>query len=249
MPKSSSSNPPRRFLKGQSLFPSFPSTILSLPPPHRPKPRAIFTPGIDQLNKVIRAKDAAIDHILRPPKPVLPKSLPEEDEKFVQATLANRAFVSKVAREQVGFADIYRLRPREWLNDEVINFYGALINARAEASAKGSVDVGKGRGKPLKAFYFSSFFWTKLSGEGYEKGKLDRWTKKAKVDIFEKEILVMPINHRQTHWTAGAVNFGKKRFESYDSMGIAKEDVTKVCARLFACFFLGVQETDGGYSF
>ncbi|TEB35225.1 cysteine proteinase [Coprinellus micaceus] len=139
----------------------------------------------------------------RPPKPVLPKSLPEEDEKFV-----------KSRERQVVFADIYRLNPREWLNDEVINFYGALINARAEASAKGGagVDVGKGRGKPLqwRSTLARSSGRSSL-GTGTRRASWIRWTKKAK-----------------THWTAGAVNFGKKRFESYDSMGIAKEDVTKL---------------------
>lgn len=126
------------------------------------------------LNKVIRAKDAAIDTLLHPSRPTLPKSLPPDDDKAVDEALSKSGFVSKVAREQVGDADIRRLRPGQWLNDEIINFYGALINARADAQ-KGDV----ARGKILKAFYLSTFFWTKLTNDGYEKGKLDRWTKKV----------------------------------------------------------------------
>jgi len=62
-----------------------------------------------------------------------------------------------------------------------------------------------------------------LTTEGYERGRLAKWTKK--IDIFNKDIILIPVNHQNSHWTAAAINFKEKRVESYDSMGIAKEKV------------------------
>lgn len=92
--------------------------------------------------------------------------------------------ISKCAREAVQSSDIARLRPGQWLNDEIINFYGAMILERANAKenhnpkTNGALN-GKGK-KPMKVHYFSTFFWPKLN-EGYEKSKLNRWTKKVRL--------------------------------------------------------------------
>lgn len=79
--------------------------------------------------------------------------------------------------------DICRLKPGEWLNDEVINFYGAMILGRSEDSKEnkenGAVNGVKKKNKVLNVHYFSTFFWQKLEREGYEKGRLAKWTKKA----------------------------------------------------------------------
>lgn len=40
----------------------------------------------------------------------------------------------------------------------------------------------------------------------------------VQIDIFEKDIVVFPINLRNVHWICGAINFKDKRFECYDSM-------------------------------
>lgn len=40
--------------------------------------------------------------------------------------------MASVGREQLHKADIQRLQPRQWLNDEIINFYGGMIVERAE---------------------------------------------------------------------------------------------------------------------
>jgi len=143
--------------------------------------------------------------------------------------LAKRGVVSKHAREQVTDKDLSRLRPNQWLNDEVINFYGSMILARSEESKENPVTngvaSGKGKGKPLNAHYFSTFFWSKLSAEGYEKGRLAKWTKK--VDLFAKDVILIPINHHNSHWTGAAINFRRKRIESYDSMDMDRRNVFK----------------------
>jgi len=188
-----------------------------------PKPQKPFAPSLKQLDTVIRSRDAAIDNLLRPPNPKLPSELPPADEELVEKTFRKRGVIAKIAREQVSDIDISRLQPRQWLNDELINFYGAMIMARAEEQKE---NMAVQRGQVLNSLYLSTFFWAKLVRDGYEKGRLAKWTKK--VDIFSKDVVLIPVNHDNTHWTAAAINFRKKRFESFDSMGMAKETVWKV---------------------
>jgi sentrin-specific protease 1 len=155
---------------------------LSSPRPPRP-----YIPSYEERKLLNRSKDDAIERRIRGPKRVpLPSSLPPEDEKRVNAILNQRGVVSKYAREQVTDADLSRLWPCQWLNDEIVNFYGALILGRSEGSKENpSVNHPKANGvthskrKPLNVHYFSTFFWSKLKGEGYEKGRLAKWTKKV----------------------------------------------------------------------
>lgn len=147
------------------------------------------------------------------------------------------------------------MRPGQWLNDEIINFYGALLLWRSESckenAPKSSEKLANGpfkeRGAPLDAYYFSSFFWSKLTQDGYDKGRLAKWTKKVlillnllsmlthgiQIDIFSKDVILIPVNHNNAHWTAAAINLRRKRIESYDSMGMAKDIVfmASICCR------------------
>ena len=49
------------------------------------------------------------------------------------------------------------------------------------------------------------------------------------VDIFSMDVVIFPINIGNAHWTAAAINFARKRFEYYDSMG----DCTNSASRVF----------------
>jgi len=100
-------------------------------------------------------------------------------ENEVRALLNKRGVISKTAREQVNDKDIVRLRPAQWLNDEIINFYGAMILARSEARGQKPQVNGMKHKKILDVHYFSTFFWSKLVGEGYERARLAKWTKKV----------------------------------------------------------------------
>ncbi|EIW73147.1 hypothetical protein TREMEDRAFT_26586, partial [Tremella mesenterica DSM 1558] len=114
----------------------------------------------------------------------------------------------------VNHSTLSRLRPGapdEWLNDEIVNFYGNMIMDRTEREGK------------RKIHYFNSYFYSKLQ-QGYEKSKLHKWTKK-KVDIFEKDLVLLVINIKGVHWTAAAINFERKRFEFYDSMNNLQRDI------------------------
>ena len=208
----------------------------------------------------MKAMNAEIDHILRPKKAPLPARLPPQDEAYVNAILAMPDKLFKTGREQVGDREIARLRPRQWLTDEIINFYGQLILSRSESRKKSSkstpirghinglVNDVKGKGKAveeeplLDVHYFNTFFWSQLTGYGYDKGRLAKWTKKVtfgpnppirsvlihyfcKFDLFSKDVILIPINQNKSHWIAAAINFRRKRIESYDSMRMARTTV------------------------
>lgn len=187
-----------------------------------PKPPKPYVPSLEQLSALKRAKDEEIERRLR--GPLLPTALPPDDDEDVDVLLSKRGVISKIAREQVTDSDLVRLRPNKWLNDEIINFYGQLIMARAEDCKENS--MSNGRKRSLKVHYFNTFFWSKLESEGYERARLAKWTKK--IDIFSKDVVLIPVNHSNSHWTAAAINFRRKRIESYDSMGITRENVFKL---------------------
>ncbi|KAH9947665.1 cysteine proteinase [Amylocystis lapponica] len=179
-----------------------------------------YTPNFDDLRKDLEAIDKGIDYRIHG-QPI-PSSLPPEDDAFVDDLLERQGVIAKCGREQVTDRDISRLQPHQWLNDEIINFYGQMILDRSECKENpgGNAD---GRKKSLNVHYFSTFFWTKLKSVGYEKGRLAKWTKK--IDIFSKNIVLIPVNHNNAHWTAAAINFDKKRIESHDSMGMGRQSV------------------------
>ncbi|KAK0208494.1 hypothetical protein DFS33DRAFT_1303966 [Desarmillaria ectypa] len=194
-----------------------------------PKPAVPFSPAEEQCRLRDRTKDAQIERRLRGEKrKPLPKALPDEDELKVKAFLKKSGVVSKYEREQVTGQDLQRLKPGQWLNDEIINFYGAMILGRSEASKENPAVNGAAKGKvtPLNVHYFSTFFWSKLDKDGYEKARLAKWTKKF--DIFAKDMVLIPVNHNNMHWTAAAINFRRKRIESYDSMNMNRQLVFKL---------------------
>ncbi len=88
-----------------------------------------------------------------------------------------------MARLQVTDTDLSRLKPYTWLNDEIVNFYGQLILERSEANPRNKGMTNGTRSEKntiLNVHYFNSFFFEKLSQEGYEKARLAKWTKKVR---------------------------------------------------------------------
>jgi sentrin-specific protease 1 len=136
-------------------------------------------PSIDQLRVLEITKNKEIERRLR--GPTLPTALPLEDDRRVDKILEKQGIVAKCAKEQVRDVDIKRLKPGEWLNDEIINFYGAMLQASSNKTKENVQinNIADRKVKFLDLYYFSTFFWPKLVRDGYEKGRLARWTKKV----------------------------------------------------------------------
>lgn len=164
----------------------------------RPKPPKPFLPSFDQLQVSKRAKDEKVEQRIRPkPKP-LPSYLPPEDDAKVNVLFNKRGVVSKHGKEQVSDTDLSRLRPNQWLNDEIINFYGSMIQARSDGSKENPAKNGVGSAKsaPLNVHFFSTFFWSKLKGQGYETGRMAKWTKKVGNRLNLPIVISLLILHR-----------------------------------------------------
>ncbi|GAA5850758.1 hypothetical protein JCM8547_009081 [Rhodosporidiobolus lusitaniae] len=165
---------------------------------------------------------------------VFPDILPPEYQSLVDSAFRNRHYQSTMKGAEVIAHDLRKLRPGDWLNDEVINFVGVLINMRSDKADKEEKEGkegarGEGERRVLKAFCFNTNFYRMLTETpgGIEKGfdKVKRWTKKF--DTFEKDIIIIPINLGNNHWVCAAVNIALKRIEYYDSLGQARPGVYK----------------------
>jgi sentrin-specific protease 1 len=105
--------------------------------------------------------------------------------------------VSRVIKNGVTLrrADARTLAKKAWINDEIINYYGALLQERSNA------------GHGLRAHVFTSFFWLRLVS-AYELGtdtheRVRRSLPPA--SIFSFDALVVPINIQETHWYLGVI--------------------------------------------
>jgi len=109
--------------------------------------------------------------------------------------------------------DIATLAPLSWLNDEVINGFVELLRDYARQA--------EGAGEPLpKVHICNTLFYTKLAeSPKYEYSNVRRWTLgRSAVDLFSRDLVIVPINQGNSHWTLGLINLRQKRFEFIDSM-------------------------------
>lgn len=82
------------------------------------------------------------------------------------ATLRNPHFKIEIGADEVHASSVQRLKPGVWLNDEVVNGYTQLMNARSKEQG-------------LKVHCWTTYFYSKLSQDGYDGAKLKRWSKKV----------------------------------------------------------------------
>ena len=90
-------------------------------------------------------------------------------------------------RTTVQFEDLFRLDDGEFLNDNIISFYIRYISERSKISTN-------------KVYFFNTYFFSRLtSGDSkpINYAAVQKWT--SKVDIFEYDYLIVPVNHA-LHW-------------------------------------------------
>jgi Ulp1 family protease len=100
---------------------------------------------------------------------------------------------------------LHCLRDSQWLSDEVLNFYFALLHEKA--------------GEARKIFCWNSFFFSKLSSSGYT--GVRNWTTRKNIDLFnddQVELILMPV-HLGDHWALGVVNMRLRTTMYLDSLG------------------------------
>ncbi|GAA6054994.1 hypothetical protein JCM3770_000483 [Rhodotorula araucariae] len=156
----------------------------------------------------------------KPKRRKFPKELPPADAARVKAILKDSRYETSITGAAAANRDLRRLQGQGWLNDELINFVGVLINRRSDEADK-TGERGDGGKRLRKAFVFNTNFFTWYGDHGFAKVK--RWTRRF--DTFDKDIIIVPINHNNNHWCCAAINIKLKRFEYYDSFGTPAEFV------------------------
>lgn len=116
--------------------------------------------------------------------------------------------------DSVQRASMQKLRPGQWLNDEVIHYFCVMLGKRDEELCQD--DPNRKR-----SHFFKSFFMTKLLNEGnpamegqYEYRNVKRWSKKVPgKDIFNLDKIFFPINQGRMHWVCAVAFMQEKRIQ------------------------------------
>ena len=101
---------------------------------------------------------------------------------------------------------LFEPHPKNKLNDNIINFYFAMIQERSKQENHRSV------------FAFNHRFFTKLKKNGWEKVK--RWSKN--IELFSIDLILIPICwdfEGEGHWCLAAIDMEEKEILYFDSCG------------------------------
>ncbi|KAG5357335.1 Ubiquitin-like-specific protease 1 [Yarrowia sp. C11] len=102
--------------------------------------------------------------------------------------------------------DIHKLKDGRWLNDNVINFYFAMITERSKQS----------EGKlPVIGCMVTQFF-KNLQEKGYQ--GVARWAKRAGIDVTKADYVFFPLNLNNNHWCLAVLDNVNKQIRQHDSL-------------------------------
>uniref|UniRef100_A0A1A9WDH3 Ubiquitin-like protease family profile domain-containing protein n=1 Tax=Glossina brevipalpis TaxID=37001 RepID=A0A1A9WDH3_9MUSC len=112
--------------------------------------------------------------------------------------------------------DLRTLCGCEWLNDQIINFYMNLLIERSEKESK--------LNRLPSVYAMNTYFVTRLLQIGYD--GIKQWTQN--MDIFTKDILLIPVNLSNVHWSMAIIHFKNRTIKHYDSMGSPNKRILNV---------------------
>merc|ERR1711988_1057615 len=108
--------------------------------------------------------------------------------------------------------DFVSLHPGMWMNDAIINAFLTVLNTVCKL-------------KKLKIHIWQTHFFTKLyANKKCNYNEVERWHKNVDGSIFEKDIVIIPVNKDGVHWVVIAIYIVEKRIEYYDSMRANDDD-------------------------
>ncbi|KAF6999452.1 hypothetical protein CFC21_015480 [Triticum aestivum] len=156
--------------------------------------------------------------------------LTNEEESEVNNLLNGSAHSKKIivlhksSNIEITKEKLWCLRPRGWLNDEVINLYLELLKERAEREPQ----------RFLKCHFFNTFFYKKLAcgKTGYDYQSVRRWTNPNKLGyrLADCEKIFIPV-HRDVHWCLAIIDMKEETFHYLDSLGGKDSGVLRILAR------------------
>lgn len=175
-----------------------------------------------------------------------PLSSPElEVVRSLTFKISKNKVMAKIpeANIELKAGDFSCLRGSRWLNDEIMNSFVALINARNETHVVKHSKTGLSKtnsqveeddeitevavtsSKPMEVFrrprprmhLFNTFFFTRLSQHGYDYSGVRRWLKRAEKKVTDLDLIMSPINLSNFHWVLAAIDLRGKQFLYLDS--------------------------------
>jgi hypothetical protein len=104
---------------------------------------------------------------------------------------------------------LWRLIPPAWINDEIVNAVGILINQHVASDPTSA---------PASNYMLSSYFHTKLIEQGVH--AVRNWNRTSPGFDFQKlERIAIPMHMRQSHWILGCVDIPGKIVGVIDPFG------------------------------
>ncbi|KAI5950982.1 hypothetical protein KGF54_004056 [Candida jiufengensis] len=103
---------------------------------------------------------------------------------------------------ELSTGDLQTLQDGRWLNDNVIDFYFNILMKENP-----------------KVFGWTTHFYSTLNQKGYQ--GVQRWAKRKKLNSFEKDKILVPVNISNTHWALSVIDNIKKTIVYYDSLSMS----------------------------
>jgi len=125
-------------------------------------------------------------------------------------------------------SDFLRLAGESWLNDELINFFLALINDRDQLLRTGgrlgaeASSLETGRIVPQTRM-MNSFFFSRLAPHPfrYNYEWVRNWGLKMGLDLDAVDKIIVPVNLAKLHWVLVVIDISNFLFYFYDSINLA----------------------------
>jgi sentrin-specific protease 1 len=194
-------------------LPQYPSP--SPPPPQPPTGKAAdpieisSTDPTDNANQQPNLRTNAAQPGLFQFAPTLVEAEAQIDEHFnnPQKRPGNALLYTMVGNFEITQASFERLKDRQWLDDEIINGFCAMINRKNNFQGYNN------------CYIFLTFFMSNLvltNEKGYDYSQVSRWTKKT--NIFTKNLILIPVNLSNNHWALICVDMLGQKIYYYDSL-------------------------------
>lgn len=180
--------------------------------PFRPVPKAHYTVTDAVLsaipssltNFLKKERDSIQDLITKERTATKPTLVPLSKEQLLVVERhwrAGRSTLTVVSAFSIDITcrDLLTLADRQWLNDNVIDFYLNLVTEQNDL-----------------VYCWTTHFFTTLKKNGY-KG-VARWAKRRKINVMEMNTVVVPINSMNTHWAVAVVDNVLHTISYYDSL-------------------------------
>lgn len=128
--------------------------------------------------------------------------LPKDQLNVVQSYWGSRNPAGPVASAysiDLTVRDLSTLADGQWLNDNIIDFYLSMVTDQNKL-----------------VYCWTTHFFSTLKQKGYQ--GVARWAKRRKINLFEKDKVVVPINIMSTHWALAVVDNKKHTIGYFDSL-------------------------------